>query len=138
MKYRLNRALAEGCKLSHKLPNLDEAKQRLETLKGEHAAESRRLAESRQELAQTTRELDSAREHSDALDRRLREVERVRDSRSDAWFNVRRLVADVERLDQLLVEQERIQSRADTLERDIESKREQTAAFRNAQTSVFG
>ena len=32
---------------------------------------------------------------------------------------------------------ERMQSRADTLEREIESKREQTAAFHDAQTGVF-
>lgn len=133
----IDRALAEGCKLSHKLPDLDEVKQRLETLKGEREAESGRLAESQQELAQTTRELDSAREHSDASYRRLREAERVRDARSDAWFDARRLVADVERLDQVLVEQEAMRSRADTLEREIESKREQTAAFRDAQTGVF-
>ena len=133
----IDRALAEGCKLSHKLPDLDEARQRLETLEGEREAESGRLAESRQELAQITRTLDVACEHADVSHRRLREVERVRDERSDAWFKARRLVDDVERLDQLLVEQDRMQSRADTLEREIESKREQTAAFRDAQTGVF-
>lgn len=133
----IDRALAEGCKLSHKLPNLEEVRQRLETLKGEREAESGRLAESRQELAQITRTLDVACEHADVSYRRLREVERVRDERSDAWFKARRLVDDVERLDQLLVEQDRMQSRADTLEREIESKREQTAAFRDAQTGVF-
>ena len=133
----IDRALVEGCKLSHKLPNLDEAKQRLETLKGDHAEESSRLAESRQELARTTRELDSVREHADASYRRLREVERVRDARSDAWFKARRLIDDVARLDQLLVEQERAQSCADNLEREIHSKRDQTAAFRDAQTGVF-
>ena len=133
----IDRALAEGCKLSHKLPNLDEARQRLETLEGEHAKESSRLAESRQELARTTRELDSVREHADASYRRLREVERVRDARSDAWFKARRLIDDVARLDQLLVEQERAQSRADNLEREIQAKRDQSAAFRDAQTGVF-
>ena len=134
----IDRALAEGCKLSHKLPNLDDVKKRLETLKGEQAAESRRLAESQQELAQTTRELDAARAHSDASYLRLREAERVRDARSDAWFDARRMVDDVERLDKLLVEQEGMQSRADSLEREIESKRDQAAAFRDAQTGVFG
>ena len=133
----IERALVEGCKLSHKLPTLDEAKQRLEALERERAEESSRLAESRQELARTTRELESAREHADASYRRLREVERVRDARSDAWFKARRLINDVARLDQLLVEQERAQSRADNLEREIQSKRDQTAAFRDAQTGVF-
>ena len=43
----INQVLAEGCKLSHKLPNLNDARQRLDALEREHAEESRRLAESR-------------------------------------------------------------------------------------------
>ena len=133
----IDRALAEGCKLSHKLPNLEEAKRRLETLKAEHEDESRRLAESRQELARTRRDLDSARRQADAAHQRLREVERVRDARSDAWFRARRAVDDVARLDQLLAEHERAQSRAGSMEEESESKRDRIAAFRDAQADVF-
>ena len=133
----IDRALAEGCKLSHKLPNLEEARRRLETLKADHAEESSRLAESRQELARARRDLDSARQHADAAHQRLREVERVRDARSDAWFRARRTVDDVARLDQLLVEHERTQSRAERMEQEIQSKRDRTAAFRDAQADVF-
>ena len=133
----IDRALAEGCNLSYKLPNLDEAEQRLDALKQDHAEESSRLIESRQELARITQELDSARAHSDASQRRLRELERVRDARSDAWFKARRVIDDVVRLGKLLVEQERTQSHSDDLERKILSKRDQTAAHRDAQTDVF-
>ena len=133
----IDRALAEGCKLSHKLPNLEEARRRLETLKAEHADESRRLADSRQELARTRRDLESARRQADAARGRLREVERVRDAQSDAWFRARRAVDDVTRLDQLLAEHERAQSRAGSLEQEIQSKRDRIAAFRDAQADVF-
>ena len=133
----IDRALAEGCELSHKLSNLDDAKRRLEALERDRDQESNRLVESRQELTQISRELDSTHQHSDASYRRLREVERLRDARSDAWFKARRLIDDVDRLDELLVEQERTQSRADTLERDIQTKRDRTAAFRDAQTGVI-
>ena len=133
----IDRALAEGCKLSHKLPNLEEARRRLEILKAERADESRRLVESRQELARTRHNLESARRQADAAHRRLREVERVRDARSDAWFRARRAVDDVARLDQLLAEHERTQSRAERMEQEIQSKRDQTAAFRDAQADVF-
>ena len=133
----IDRALAEGCKLSHKLPNLEDARQRLETLKADHAKESRRLVESRQELAQTRRDLESAHRHADAAHQRLRDVERVRDTRSDAWFRARRAVDDVARLDRLLAELERTQSRAGSLEKEIQSKRDRTAAFRDAQADVF-
>ena len=133
----IDRALAEGCKLSHKLPNLEEAKLRLETLKAEHADESRRLAESREELVRTRRDLESARRQADAAHRRLREVERVRDTRSDAWFRARRAVDDVARLDKLLAEHEWAQSRAESMEQEIQSKRDRIAAFRDAQADVF-
>ena len=133
----IDRALAEGCKLSHKLPNLEEARRRLETLKGDRAEESRRLAESRQELTRTSRDLESARQHADVAYQRLRGVERVRDARSDAWFRARRAVDDVARLDQLLAEHERTQARAGRMEQEIQSKRDQTAAFRDAQADVF-
>ena len=133
----IDRALAEGCELSHRLPNLDDAERRLKALERDRDQESNRLVKSRQELTQITRELDSAHQHSDASYRRLREVERLRDARSDAWFKARRLIDDVDRLDELLVEQERTQSRADTLERDIQTKRDRTAAFRDAQTGVI-
>ena len=133
----IDRALAEGCRLSHKLPSLEEARRRLETLNAEHADESRRLAESRQELARTRRELESARRHAGAARQRLREVERVRDARSDAWFRARRAVDDVARLDQLLVEHERAQSRAGSMEEEIQSNRDRIAAFRDAQADVF-
>ena len=134
----IDRALAEGCKLSRKLPNLEEAGRRLETLKAEHADESRRLAESRQELVRTRRDLESARRHADAAHGRLREAERVRDTRSDTWFRARRAVDDVARLDQLLAEHERAQSRAGSMEQEIQSKRDRIAAFRDAQADVFG
>ena len=133
----IDRALAQGCKLSHKLPNLEEARRRVETLNADHTEESRRLAESRQELARTRRDLDSARRQADAAHGRLREVERVRDARSDAWFRARRVVDDVARLDQLLAEHERAQSRAGSLDQEIQAKRDRTAAFRDAQAGVF-
>ena len=133
----IDRALAEGCELSHRLPNLDDAERRLKALERDRDQESNRLVKSRQELTQITQELDSAHQHSDASYRQLREVERLRDARSDAWFKARRLIDDVDRLDELLVEQERTQSRADTLERDIQTKRDRTAAFRDAQTGVI-
>ena len=98
----IDRALAEGCKLSHKLPNLDEARQRLESLKQERTQESNRLAANEQELARITQEMPSARRSYGAARQRLREAERIRDARSGAWFKARRLIDDVARLDESL------------------------------------
>ena len=115
----IDRALAEGCKLSHRLPNLDEARQRLASLEQERVQESNRLTSLEQELSRITQEMNSARAEYDVARQRLQEAERIRDTRSDAWFKARRLIDDVARLDDALVEQERAQTRNDALEHEI-------------------
>ena len=133
----IDRALAEGCKLSHKLPNLDEAKQRLESLKQERIQDSNRLAANEHELVRITQEMVSARANHDAAHQRLQEAERIRDSRSDAWYKARRLIDDVVRLEESLVELDRARTRSDSLEQEIQAKRDRIAALREAQMGVF-
>ena len=133
----IDRALAEGCKLSHKLPNLDEAKQRLESLKQERIQDSNRLAANEHELVRITQEMVSARANHDAAHQRLQEAERIRDSRSDAWYKARRLIDDVVRLEKSLVELDRARTRSDSLEQEIQAKRDRIAALREAQMGVF-
>ena len=133
----IDTALAEGCKLSHKLPDRDEIRKRREELQQDIAKERRRLKEEQERRERIDRELIPARERTDALRERLRAAERARDARSDAWFNARRLVDDVDRLERLLEEREAAQSRADTLENEIRTKRDRADAFRDAQAGVF-
>lgn len=133
----IDRALAEGCKLSHKLPNLEEATQRQTQRKQDIATEAQRLQENKVERERISAALIPARRHSEDLSQRLRAAEKARDDRSDAWYNTRRLIDDAGRLDELLVTQEQVQSSADTLDGEMEAKRDQTGAFRDAQTGVF-
>jgi len=134
----IDRALAEGCKLSHKLPNLEEATQRQTQRKRDMAAEAQRLQENKAEREQVSAALIPARKHAEELSQRLRAAEKARDDRSDAWYKTRRLIDDAERLDELLVTHEQVQSSADTLDGEMEAKRDQTGAFRDAQAGVFG
>ena len=133
----IDTALAEGCKLSHMLPDRDEIRKRREELQQDLAKERRRLEEEQERRERIDRELVPARERAAALRERLRSAERVRDARSDAWFDARRLVDDVDRLERLLGEQEAAQSRADALEKEIRTKRDRADAFRDAQAGVF-
>lgn len=133
----IDTALAEGCKLSHKLPDRDEIRKRREGLRQDLAKESRRLEEEQDRRERIDRELVPARARAAALRERLRSAERARDARSDAWFDARRLVDDVDRLERLLGEQEAAQSRADALEKEIRTKRDRADAFRDAQAGVF-
>ncbi len=134
----IDRALAEGCKLSHKLPNLEEATQRQTQRKQDIASETQRLQENKVERERVSAALIPARKHAEELSQRLRAAEKARDERSDAWYRTRRLIDDAGRLDEFLVTQEQVQSSADTLDGEMEAKRDQTGAFRDAQAGIFG
>jgi hypothetical protein len=134
----IDRALADGCKLSHKLPNLDEARQRQAQRKQDMEAEAKRLQENKVERERVNAALVPARKHAEELRQRLRAAEKARDARSDAWYKTRRLIDDAERLDELLVAQEQVQSSADKLGGELETRRDQTGAFRDSQANVFG
>ena len=133
----VDRVLAEGCKLSRKLPDLKEMKRRQEQLLHDHAREQSRLQEHREEERRIARELNPARERADALHQRLRAVEHARDEQSEAWFAARRLLDDVDRLERLLVEEESMPSRADALEDEIQTGRDRVAALRDTRAGVF-
>ncbi len=133
----IERALAEGCKLSHKVPDLNAARQRVEQVKQDLQQESERLQKNKDTKQRLDNELDPARKHADALHHQIKAAGRARNARDETWFNARRLLDDVDRLDRLLLEQEQIQANADTLENDIEARRNHAGALRDAQAGVF-
>jgi hypothetical protein len=133
----IDQALAEGCKLSHKLPNPEQIRLRWDKRRQEFERESQRLDEHRERKARISSELAAARKHAEELHQRLRDAERARDARSNAWYKAQRLIDDVERLEELLITQEKTQSNAEKLADAIEAKRQQTAVFRDAQATVF-
>ena len=55
----------------------------------------------------------------------------------DAWFKTRRLIDDANRLEESLLAQEQRHRRAEELAGELDQKRATTAAFREAQASVF-
>ena len=133
----ISRALAEGCNLSHKLPDLDAAKKRLEQNNQELEVEDARLKANQARKIQITRELSPAQSRAEALRQRVREIERSRDARSDAWGKTKRLIDDASSLEEYLLAQEAKQTSAEGLVGEIEKKRTLTTAFRDAQVGVF-
>ncbi len=133
----IDRVLAEGCRLSHKLPDLDAAKRRMEQLEKALAAESNRLRQSLDEREGLVNELHPAEQDQVSLARDLQAAERVRDARTEAWYESRRLIDDVDLLERLLVEREQLQSRLADLEQMIHEKRTQKGSFRDAHTTTF-
>jgi hypothetical protein len=134
----IDRALAEGCKLSHKLPDPDQLKARRESLENDFKCESLRLEEHQNRRPIANAELASARQSAEVARNRLRAAEKAHDAKADAWYRTRRRIDDADRLDELLIAVERTQLTADELFAGIEKKREQVGAHRDAQAGIFG
>ena len=133
----IDRALAEGCRLSYKLPDFDAVKRRLKEIEQDLAQASSRLHNALSERSRLIEKLHPVQDDHESVAKTLRAVERMRDARTDAWYESRRLIDDVNRLDELVVEQEQIQSRFAELEQRIQEKRSQTRSFRNAHATTF-
>lgn len=130
-------ALAEGCKLSHKFPNAEEIRTRREQLKNEILLENGRLEQFKEQRFLINNDLPDARLYADELKNQVRNVERARETRADAWYMARRLIDEAGRLDELLLELERLHSSAVKLSESISMKRDQAGAFRDAQANVI-
>jgi hypothetical protein len=134
----IDRALAEGCGVSHKLPDLEACRQRLALRKKNIEDEINRLASLRSARTQTLQQLALAKQRVDQLAESLAAIEKARDAREGAWYSARRLVEDVERLSELIGTQETAQKSAREIVSRLESERVVLGAFRDKQARVFG
>lgn len=133
----IDRVLAEGCKLSHKLVDLESIRQKREnhrrTLEDEHS----NLTSLRGDLSQTEQEYSQARDRTAELDRQLQAVEKARDAQADAWYQARRMVDEAARYEQLLEAHASASKSLDALGKRLEAKREQMTLFRERQRQLF-
>lgn len=134
----IDRALAEGCGVSHKLPDLEACRQRLALRKKNIEDEINRLAGLRSARTQTLQQLALAKQRVDQLAESLAAIEKARDAREGAWYSARRLVDDVERLSELIGTQETAQKSAREIVSRLETERAVLGAFRDKQARVFG
>ena len=134
----IDRALAEGCGVSHKLPDLEACRRRLALRKKNIEDEINRLAGLRSAKTQTLQQLALAKQRVDQLAESLAAIEKARDAREGAWYSARRLVDDVERLSELIGTQETAQKSAREIASRLETERALLGAFRDKQARVFG
>lgn len=131
------RALAEGCKLSHKLADLESIRQKRENHRVALEKEEADLAALRENISKTEREHNEAQAAVAALEARLGQIEKARDAHGDAWYQARRMVDDADRYAQLLHMQASTSGSLDSLISRLEGKREQRALFRERQKQLF-
>ena len=128
----IDRVLAEGCKLSHKVPDLATVTQRRQQCLDDIEAETARVRDDKKAEGRISSELTSARKRTDTLRMRLVAAERARDERREAWYAARRAIDDVERLAELYALDESATASAEKLRIGIAKKREEIAAQTNA------
>ncbi|OGB13481.1 MAG: hypothetical protein A2W72_07060 [Burkholderiales bacterium RIFCSPLOWO2_12_67_14] len=133
----IDRALAEGCKLSHKLPDLDQLRQRYAALQKQIEEKAAEVESTRTVANIALLELPAARASRDTLQQALKKAERSSDSRSQAWSQGKKNLDDILRLERDWTSWEQAQEKVAKLQEQIEIKRERLAAFRDQQVEVF-
>jgi hypothetical protein len=134
----IDRALAEGCKLSHKIPDAEACRQRWNQRQADHDAQGKRVESLRQEHIQVLPEVALAKQHFDRAVGHVAKIERARDARESNWYSARRVQDDVERLAELIDTQEAATKRLRELSATLEIERERLGTFRDKQARVFG
>ena len=91
----VDRVLADKCSLSHKLPDIEACKQRLQQNREDYDQEKAKLEAAKQALAQLKPEIALAKQHKAQAETHYNKLEKVRDSKEKAVYEARRLVDEV-------------------------------------------
>lgn len=134
----IDRAIAEKCGLSNKLPDLEACRQRWELRKQSFDDENNRLTTLRSDKTRTLQQLALAKQRVDQSAQSLAAIEKARDTREGAWYSAQRLVDDVDRLSELIGAQQDDLSSAREMGSLLERERGLLGAFRDKQARVFG
>jgi hypothetical protein len=134
----IDRALAEGCGLSSRIPDLAACLQRFENRQRDLAKEEQRLAAARTERHRALADLAIAKQTGEQAANRLRSIEQAREERHDAWYSARRLVDRVARLARLIQQQDEARRELRQFTDRIEASRRVTGTMRDQQGRVIG
>lgn len=94
----IDRVLAEGCKLSHKLPDFESLSRRHQDLIAQMEKQAAVIESVKQAINTLNIELRQARLEGDALRLSLAKAEHAAESRNQGWFRIRRCIDDIELL----------------------------------------
>jgi len=134
----IDRALAEGCKLSHKIPDAEACRQRWGQRKAEFEEQGKRLESLRQESVRILPQIALAKQQLDQAANRVAAIEKARYTRESTWYTARRVQDDVERVADLIDAQDNAIKNLRDLGVRLEAERERLGAFRDKQARVFG
>jgi hypothetical protein len=133
----VDRALAEGCQLSHKLHDPAACRARWEKRKHESNEQRRILEALRQERTVILQQLALVKQKLQPLRERVSTIENARDSRESTWYSARQLQDGVERLADLYNAHEETARELADMALELDAERARVGAFRDEQSRVF-
>ena len=134
----IDRAIAEQCKLSHKLHDPDVCRARWEKRKQDFQEQGKKIDALRHECTRILQQVALAKQKFDQLGSRVGAIENARDAREAAWYSARRLQDDVERLADLIGAQDSATQNLREMAAKLEAERDRLGGFRDKQARVFG
>lgn len=133
----IDRVLAQGCKLSHKLPDFDGLRARHDALVKQIDEAKKTIGDVRVEIALLKQQLPPVRSSRDSLRQALNKAEKLNEGRSTSWFKVTRSLDDIKRLARDWDDWDQAISAAAKLVTQMEDNRDRMGAFREQQGLVF-
>lgn len=134
----IDKALAEKCGLSHKLHNEAECRARLAVKRQEIGDQKQKIDGLEARLKALQPAIALGRQRVEQAEKRVQNIESVRDARSSAWQAAARLKEGVERFAELSAERDELRKRLRGLEDKLTKERDRLAAFRDKQGLTFG
>lgn len=134
----IDAALAEGCKLSHKLPDTAQCRTRWETKRQEVTAQEQVVSSVRSEIESVKPEIALARQTAQQAEERVRRLEQAADARNTSWRTATRNVEDVQRSAELIDELAGAKSAINKLDEDLQRVREQIRSLEDKQAKAIG
>jgi hypothetical protein len=133
----IDRVLAEGCKLSHKLPNLASLHERRVKNAQDLRERKNEEKEARTAVERIRGGLEAAKAKRDTVRTDLNAARKLRDDRAEAWYQVRRIGDDVGSLERFVSENATAERKIARLDEELKNLKEEVAAERDQHALVF-
>ena len=134
----IDTALADGCSLSHKLPDQAQCRDRWEVKRQEVDAQQQAIASLKAEIDALKPEIALARQKTQQAEERVVRLEKAADARNANWRTATRNVEDVQRSAELVIELTRAEAAISKLDEDLQGIREQLRGFEDKQAKAIG
>lgn len=133
----IDRVLAEGCKLSHKLPNVASLHERRARNAWDLREQKAKEQEAKNAVERLGVEQAAATAKRDKARKDLAAARKLRDDRAEAWYAARRVGDDIDSLENLLHQNAAAEKVVDRLDEQIKELKKDAAAERDQHALVF-